>query len=549
MADKEVLQTLKGVLACLSGAVVVLDRSALVVVGNPAFSALQLQHGVPPDAEVEFLSLLRPEDYGLFYAALEKADGKSRVFFEATARGAGRLGVAITPWHHDYFIVEITPGLELPRSPADAERFSEIPLKSIFDSSGTGLALVALDGRWLRANNVICTLLGYSEAQLKNTTFMALTHPEDREVGKQLIEELKCGARQGATLHKRYIRRDGQVVWVRLTVGLVRDDKGQPICFVSQLEDITENWQLRETLLGSELKFLTLAENSPNIIVRYDRNLLRTYVNPTFLLLTGMSYDEAIGASPREEPGDYFNQLRHVASTGETAQFLNSWTVAHTGDYVSCVVSLMAERSQSGEVVGVLALAHDITELRKQQVLEDARLHIFETMATGASLDETLGLLVGYLQLALPHCSCAVALADPHSLGSSACKPSVATGAEGLPTIWSEPIVDNQGHIMGAFELSQSPGSEPDESDLQCVRQTCHIAAIAIERWRSESLLRERERVTGIFPTTPWTCCACWKLRRSVGCGVSRSILPCCTRLENLMWVLSARRWSRYSVA
>lgn len=494
MADKEVLQTLKGVLACLSGAVVVLDRSALVVVGNPAFSALQLQHGVPPDAGAEFLALLRPEDYGLFYAALEKADGKSRVFFEATARGVGRLGVSITPWQHDYFIAEITPGLELTRSPADGERFSDIPLKSIFDSSGTGLALVALDGRWLRANNVICTLLGYSEAQLQSTTFMALTHPEDREVGKQLIEELKGGARQGATLHKRYIHHDGQVVWVRLTVGLVRDDQGQPICFVSQLEDITENWQLRETLLGSELKFLTLAENSPNIIVRYDRNLLRTYVNPTFLLLTGMSYDEAIGASPMQESGDYLNQLRHVASTGETAQFLNSWVVAPSGDYVSCVVSLMAERSPSGEVVGVLALAHDITELRKQQVLEDARLRIFETMATGAPLDETLALLVGYLQLALPHRSCGVVLADPQSLGSSARKPSAATLAEGVPSVWSEPIVDNQGHILGAFELSQSPGSLPQESDLQRVRQTCHIAAIAIERLRSESLLRERER-------------------------------------------------------
>ena len=154
MADKEVLQPLEGVLACLSGAVVVLDRSARVVVQGPAFSVLQRQHGVPADAAAEFLSLLRPEDYGLFYAALEKADGKSRVSFEATTREAGRLGVSITPWRDDYFIAEITPGVELPASHANAERFSEIPLKSIFDSSGTGLALVALDGRWLRANNV-----------------------------------------------------------------------------------------------------------------------------------------------------------------------------------------------------------------------------------------------------------------------------------------------------------------------------------------------------------------------------------------------------------
>ena len=72
---------------------------------------------------------------------------------------------------------------------AATERYSQIPLRSIFDSSGTGLALVSLDGRWLRANGVICELLGYSEAQLQSTTFMALTHPDDVDVGKQLIEE------------------------------------------------------------------------------------------------------------------------------------------------------------------------------------------------------------------------------------------------------------------------------------------------------------------------------------------------------------------------
>jgi len=269
------------------------------------------------------------------------------------------------------------------------ESYAQIPLRSIFDSSGTGLALVSLDGHWLRANGVICRLLGYSEAQLQTTTFMALTHPEDREVGKQLIDELKRGARSGATLHKRYIHRDGRVVWARLTVGMVRDDQGQPLCFVSQLEDITENWQLRETLVGSELKFLTLAESSPNIIVRYNRNLLRTYVNPAFLRLTGMSYDESIGVSPDEDAGDYINQLRHVVATGETAQFLDSWTFADSTELVSCAVSLTAERSPTGEVIGVLALA---TTYRVVQATGPGKTRAwgFRKMATGAPLEETL---------------------------------------------------------------------------------------------------------------------------------------------------------------
>ncbi|WP_460136768.1 sensor histidine kinase [Pseudomonas sp. S1_E04] len=494
VADDDMLRTLESVLDCLSGAVVVLDRAARVVMGNPAFTHLHIQHKVSPAASREFVSLLRPEDHGLFYAAQQKAAAGTRAVCVVTSGVSCVLNISLTLWRDDYFIVEVLAHQE-PSAPAPAaERYPEIPLRSIFDSSGTGLALVSLDGRWLRANGVICTLLGYSEAQLQCTTFMALTHPDDLEVGKQLIEELKRGAKPGVTLHKRYIHRDGRVVWVRLTVGLVRDDQGQPVCFVSQLEDITENWQLRETLMGSELKFLTLAENSPNIIVRYDRDLLRTYVNPAYLLLTGKTYDEAIGARPDEQVGDYLAQLRRVVATGETAQFVESWTVAGAPGYVSCAVSLMAERSNAGEVVGVLSLAHDITELRKQQVLEDARLGIFEKMATGASLEETLALLVGYLQLALPHRSCAVHLVEPFNIAPTTYKAFASRLANNPGACWSEPIVDKQGHVLGAFELSRSCDSAPDESEIQPVRQTCHIAAIAIERWQSESLLRERER-------------------------------------------------------
>ena len=119
---------------------------------------------------------------------------------------------------------------------------------------------------------------------------------------------------------------------------------------------------------------------------------------------------------------------------------------------------------------------------------------IFEKMATGASLEETLALLVGYLQLALPHRSCAVQLVEPHGPESAPHEDFAAPAADSPAAGWSEPIIDKQGHVLGTFELSQSPGCAPDESDIQRVRQTCHIAAIAIERWRSASLLRERER-------------------------------------------------------
>jgi PAS domain S-box-containing protein len=168
---------------------------------------------------------------------------------------------------------------------------------------------------------------------------------------------------------------------------------------------------------------------------------------------------------------------------------------------VSCAVSLTAERSQSGEVIGVLALAHDITELRKQQVLEDARLGIFEKMASGASLEDTLALLVGYLQLALPSRSCRVQLAEPRGPESATHEGAAALAASSPAAGWSEPIIDKQGHVLGTSRCPRRPAPRRMRATSSaCARR--HIAAIAIERWRSESLLRSASVVTDIFDHT-----------------------------------------------
>lgn len=90
MADEGMLKTLESVLGCLSGVVVALDRDARVITGNPAFLEVQRQQAVCPDVAGEFLSLLRPEDHGLFYAAVKQAEGNERAF--STPPPPGQVG-------------------------------------------------------------------------------------------------------------------------------------------------------------------------------------------------------------------------------------------------------------------------------------------------------------------------------------------------------------------------------------------------------------------------------------------------------------------------
>lgn len=125
---------------------------------------------------------------------------------------------------------------------------SEARFRQAFDFAGIGMALVGMDGRWLRVNRAICDIVGYTEAELLQKTFQDITHPEDLAADLALLDELVAGKRRFYQMQKRYFHREGHVVWVRLTVSAVRDAKDNVVHFISQIEDVTAQKQLEESL-------------------------------------------------------------------------------------------------------------------------------------------------------------------------------------------------------------------------------------------------------------------------------------------------------------
>ena len=130
----------------------------------------------------------------------------------------------------------------------EALKESESRFRNAFEASAIGVALVGLDGRWLKVNRSLCESVGYSEDELLTKTFQDITHPDDlekdREHQKRLIED----EIPYYHIEKRYLHRDGYLVWVLLCVSMVRDARGYPLYFVSQIEDITERKLLEEKL-------------------------------------------------------------------------------------------------------------------------------------------------------------------------------------------------------------------------------------------------------------------------------------------------------------
>jgi len=107
------------------------------------------------------------------------------------------------------------------------------------ENAPIGIALVTLDGRILHSNVQLQRMLGYSSEELEHLRFRDFTHPDDVEADQVLVEQLVAGQIANFHMEKRFVRRDGSVVWAKLSVSLVRDSAGRPLHFVSQVEDVT----------------------------------------------------------------------------------------------------------------------------------------------------------------------------------------------------------------------------------------------------------------------------------------------------------------------
>ncbi len=126
------------------------------------------------------------------------------------------------------------------------------------------MALVSLDGRLLKVNRALCDLVGYSEAELLTRTFHDLTYPEDLDASQENVRRLIGGEIRSIHMEKRYVHARGDLVTIFLNVSLVRDDQGQPLYFIAQIQDITERKQAEVLLVESQHR-LALATESAHI--------------------------------------------------------------------------------------------------------------------------------------------------------------------------------------------------------------------------------------------------------------------------------------------
>lgn len=140
-------------------------------------------------------------------------------------------------------VIEIGERMRRERELAEAEeRF-----RSAFDNAPIGMALVAPDGRWLKVNRAICEITGYSETALLTRTFHSLTHPDDLDADLEAVRQLLAGEIRTYQLDRRYHDANGRIIWLSMSVSLVRDGTGEPLYFIAQVKDITDRRAAEES--------------------------------------------------------------------------------------------------------------------------------------------------------------------------------------------------------------------------------------------------------------------------------------------------------------
>jgi len=170
----------------------------------------------------------------------------------------------------------------------EALRLSEAQFRSVFEDSALGITISDTNGHILKCNTAYQKMLGYSEEELKSMTFSALTHSEDVEKHMGLYRELLAGKRDFFTAEKRYISKDGRVVWGQLTVSLVRDQAGKPLFVIGLIENIGERKLLEiERLKAGKLESIGLlaggiAHDFNNLLTAIIGNiaLAKNYIDP-----------------------------------------------------------------------------------------------------------------------------------------------------------------------------------------------------------------------------------------------------------------------------
>jgi diguanylate cyclase (GGDEF)-like protein/PAS domain S-box-containing protein len=267
---------------------------------------------------------------------------------------------------------------------AEAELVS---LRSIFrdafDNSAVCMAIVAPGGEFMQVNDAFCEMLQYSREELLSGGFQALTHPHDLDLDLGELNKLLEGTADHYTIEKRYIAKDGSIVWGILSVSVARDADRQVRYFISQVQDITDRKSAEAELQREAERAMVTLRSIGDAVITCDHKAVITYINPVAEALTGWGCEEATGLHISEVFAVRNGEGNSAACPVQQALHFNGTVlleencslVRRNGELLPVEDSAAPIRDNDGQIIGAVLVFHDVSERRAMSSRLDFLAH------------------------------------------------------------------------------------------------------------------------------------------------------------------------------
>jgi PAS domain S-box-containing protein len=320
---------------------------------------------------------------------IQRKDGDSRIVLWNSANILDKEGKTV--------IATIAQGNDITkRKTTENElRESENKFRQTFDLSPVGIVMAGLNKAFIRCNNAFSKSLGYSPDELIGKTFTEVTHPEDRQIGIAEMNTILSGEALSVSVQKRYIRKDGQVVWGEVLISLMRDSNGSPQYFLSIIQDITERKYAVEALRESEDKFKYIFDHSV---------IGKSITLPSGEINVNNTFCKMLGYSAKELENKKWQEISHADDIDFTQKTIDSLTsgekesvrftkryIHKNGSVVWTELATSLRRDLDGKPLYFMTAIVDITERKNAEEKLRLKNLVFDSSLAANSISDING--------------------------------------------------------------------------------------------------------------------------------------------------------------
>ena len=381
-------------------------------------------------------------------------------------------------------------------------RESEERFSSVFEHAAIGMALVAPDGHWLKVNRALCELVGYKAEELLGRTFQDITHPDDLEADLGFVHQMLTGELRTYQMEKRYFHKQGHVLWILLTVSRVRNASGQPLYFISQIQDITNRKRNEERIRLQS----TALEAAGNAVVITGRDGSILWTNPAFTQLTGYTAEEVLGKSPRilksgAHAESFYRHLWETVTSGQVwrGEMINR---RKDGSLYSEEMTITPVRNERGEVTHFIAIKQDISGRQQTERALRESEELFRSLSASSPLGIFLTDTHGLFTYINPRCRQILGCSLIESQNNGWTKVIHPDDREAAWQHWLEYVQSAEGEYSYEYRIQSADGTTrfaqvraaPLRSDDRSPMGFAGSVEDITHRRRSEDELRESKR-------------------------------------------------------